>query len=225
MSAGRSISLDVNVVNPKTDSEESLLDATMAGDKLAFAEMVNRHERRILRLAQKITRNQEDAEEVVQDSFMQVFAHLEGFQRNCKFSTWLTKIAINAALMKIRRRRSCDVSLDMLLNTDDRKAFQSVRCVAPTPEERCSSQEERELVGRMLEYIKPLYRYPLQLHLLQDLSYTEIACLMGISNAAAKSRIHRAKLDLRRVLDEFSNMRRAASRQPGSSHARQNSSH
>lgn len=224
MSASRSISFEISILGPKTDDEKSLLDATMAGDNQAFAELVNRHERRIFRLVQNITKNQEDAEEVVQDSFMQVFAHLDGFQRQCKFSTWLTRIAINESLMKIRGRRACDVSLDTPLNSGERQTFRSVPVTGPTPEETCSSNEERELVGRMVGHIKPLYRYPLQLHLHEDLSYTEIARLMGISSAAAKSRIHRARLDLRRVLDEFSALQKTAHAGSGSNHATTNSS-
>jgi RNA polymerase sigma-70 factor (ECF subfamily) len=191
------------------DNEASLVDATMAGDTQAFEELINRHEQRIFRLAQNITKNEADAEEVVQDSFMRVFAHLDGFQRQSKFSTWLTRIAINESLMKIRRRRPGEVSLDMPVDIDDREVFQSLPITGPTPEQNCSCQEQQDLVGRMMGYIKPKYRYPLQLHLQEDLSYTEIARLMGISSAAAKSRIYRARLDLRKALDAVSSLGKA----------------
>lgn len=196
--------VEIGIRGFKKDKEAPLVDATMAGDTQAFEELVNRHEQRIFRLAQNITKNEADAEEVVQDSFMQVFSHLDGFHRHSKFSTWLTRIAINESLMKVRRRRPCEVSLDMPLNTGDWEVFQRIPVEGPTPEQTCSCREQQELVGRMMGHIKPLYRYPLQLHLHQDLSYTEIGQRMGISSAAAKSRIHRARLDLRKALDAFS---------------------
>ena len=94
-----------------TDPDAMLVAAARNGKPAAFEELLARHERRIFRLAQNVTQNREDAEEVMQDAFFRAFTHLEGFKGDARFSTWLTRIAINEALMKLRRRRPT-VSLD-----------------------------------------------------------------------------------------------------------------
>jgi len=94
-----------------TDSDAMLVVATRNGTPAAFEELIGRYEGRIFRLAQNVTQNREDAEEVTQEAFFRAFTHLEGFKGDSRFSTWLTRIAINEALMKLRRRRPT-VSLD-----------------------------------------------------------------------------------------------------------------
>ncbi len=94
-----------------SDEDILLVDRALAGDTQAFEHLVRRHECRVFRTAVALTGNQEDAEEALQDTFLSVYQHLGEFRRDSRFTTWLTRIAINAALQKLRRRRQ-SVSLD-----------------------------------------------------------------------------------------------------------------
>src|SRR5580658_1258225 len=101
------------------DDEGALVAAAKTGDVPAFEELVNRYERRIFRLAMNITQNREDAEDATQDAFMKSFQHLPDFQGGSRFYTWLVRIAVNEALMRLRRRRPNVTSLDEPIQTDE----------------------------------------------------------------------------------------------------------
>jgi RNA polymerase sigma-70 factor, ECF subfamily len=123
-----------------TDSDAMLVVATRNGRPAAFEELIGRYEGRIFRLAQNVTQNREDAEEVTQEAFFRAFTHLEGFKGHSRFSTWLTRIAINEALMKLRRRRPT-VSLDGERETENGVVIHEVEDWGPSPEQRYSQQE------------------------------------------------------------------------------------
>src|SRR6202050_4656563 len=117
----------LNPLQPRTplpsqvvkDDEGSLVAAAKAGDVNAFETLVGRYERKIFRLAQNITQNREDAEDNMQEAFLKAFEHLGEFQGNSRFYTWLVRIAVNQALMKLRKRRPNEFSLDQELETGD----------------------------------------------------------------------------------------------------------
>jgi RNA polymerase sigma-70 factor (ECF subfamily) len=172
----------------------------MAGDIEAFGALMSRYEHKVFRLAQNITKNEADAEEVVQDAFMRVFVHLGSFHRRSKFSTWLMRIAINESLRKIRRRPH-EISLDAPQNSDEMEAFHKTPAKGPTPEQTSSYREEQELVRKVISRIRPQNRNLLHLHLYQEFSYAQIARILGISNSTVRGRIYRAQLDLRKALN------------------------
>src|ERR1043165_5898298 len=90
----------------QTFDESELVEKARGGDTAAFAELVRKYERKIFRLAKHITQSQEDAEDVLQETFLKAYSHLDGFQGQSKFYTWLVRIGVNEALMKLRKRRS-----------------------------------------------------------------------------------------------------------------------
>src|SRR5690348_5802139 len=107
-------------VNEPVSEELALVQAAKGGDVGAFEELVRRYDRNVFRIAQHITQNREDAEDVVQDAFLKAYTNLEQFQGQSKFYTWLVRIAVNEALMRLRRRRpERTVSLDQDVETDE----------------------------------------------------------------------------------------------------------
>ena len=123
------------------DDEGSLVAAAKAGDISAFETLVGRYERKIFRLAQNITQNREDAEDVMQESFLKSYQHLGEFQGNSRFYTWLVRIAVNQALMKLRKRRPNQVSLDEEIDTGEDTMPREVEDWGPSPEDRYEQTE------------------------------------------------------------------------------------
>src|ERR1017187_10092502 len=141
----------VSATDPKSpastvvrDDEAQLVSAAKAGGVGAFEELVNRYERKIFRLGMNITQNREDAEDVMQDAFLKSFQNLDRFQGNSRFYTWLVRIAVNEALMKLRKRRPNQVSLDEPLTEDDNSVFREVEDWGPSPEQRFAQSELNE---------------------------------------------------------------------------------
>ena len=126
------------------EDEPALVAAAKAGDIAAFETLVGRYERKIFRLTQNITQNREDAEDSMQEAFLKAFEHLQEFQGNSRFYTWLVRIAVNQALMKLRKRRPNQVSLDEDIDTGEETIPRDVEDWGPSPEDR---YEQRELSG------------------------------------------------------------------------------
>src|SRR5438445_9014419 len=119
--------------------EADLVIRAKAGDAQAFTELVNRYERKIYRLAKHITQNDEDAEDVLQEAFLKAYEHLPGFQGNSKFYTWIVRIAVNEALMKLRKRRSDrTVPLDEPVDTGEEMVNREIAVGEDNPEQRQS---------------------------------------------------------------------------------------
>src|SRR5438552_14958396 len=137
----------------ETVSDElALVRAAKRGDMGAFEQLVKRYDRNIFRIAQHITQNREDAEDVVQDAFLKAFQNLEQFQGQSKFYTWLVRIAVNEALMKLRRRRpERTVSLDEEVKTEDDSLPREVADWSPNPEQQYSQAELREILTRTIQ--------------------------------------------------------------------------
>lgn len=182
-------------------SDEQLVELARNGDETAFPELVKRYSRRILRVARNITNNDEDAEDVLQESFLKAFTHLDGFQGNSKFYTWLVRIAMNEALMKLRKRRTGKVvSLDEELSTGEDTVVREVAVWDGTPEDRYSQEEMREILDRTIASLPEGFRTVFVLRDVEELSTEETADLMGLSIPAVKSRLLRARLQLREKL-------------------------
>src|SRR5271168_4558930 len=123
------------------DDEGALVAAAKAGDVSAFETLVGRYERKIFRLTQNITQNREDAEDAMQEAFLKAYEHLQSFEGNSRFYTWLVRIAVNQALMKLRKRRPNRVSLDEEIDTGEDLMTREIEDWGPSPEDRYEQTE------------------------------------------------------------------------------------
>lgn len=185
------------------DDEAALVAAAKAGEISAFETLVSRYERKIYRLAQHITQNNEDAEDVSQEAFLKAFEHLGEFQGNSRFYTWLVRIAVNQALMKLRKRRNKDVSLDQEIETEENFIPREIEDWGPSPEERYTQEEMARILSEVIGELDPSFRLVFQLRDIDELSTEETAEALGISVPAVKSRLLRARLKLRDKLNRY----------------------
>ncbi len=192
-------------VSSLTGTDEATLVALSRGrDARAYSELVRRYEGKIFRLAQHITQNREDAEDVLQETFMRAYEHLDQFQGASKFYTWIVRIAVNQALMKLRRRKSDkSVSLDETIDTGEDTVVREIAAWDEDPEQRFSREELHGLLDSAVQSLDPLYRSVFVLRDIDDLSTEETAEALGLSVPAVKSRLLRARLQLREKLTRF----------------------
>lgn len=190
-------------VAPQADNEAALVAAARGGDPGAFGELVNRYERRIYRLAWNITENREDAEDVMQDAFLKSYQHLPDFQGDSRFYTWLVRIAVNEALMRLRKRRPNQVSLDEPVATEEDAMPREVEDWGPSPEQRYAQRELGEILDKVIGELDPAFRSVFVLRDVENLSTEETAELLGLSIPAVKSRLLRARLRLRQRLNRY----------------------
>jgi RNA polymerase sigma-70 factor (ECF subfamily) len=184
------------------EADEALLVAqSREGDGRAFGELVRRYEGKIFRLAQHVTQNREDAEDVLQETFLKAYEHLDQFQGAAKFYTWIVRIAVNQALMKLRRRRTDrSVSLDEAIDTGEDTIVREVAAWDENPEQRFSRAELGEILDTAIQGLEPPYRSVFVLRDIDELSTEETADALGLSIPAVKSRLLRARLQLREKL-------------------------
>jgi RNA polymerase sigma-70 factor, ECF subfamily len=181
--------------------ETTLVSQAREGDDRAFAELVRRYEGKIFRLAQHITQNREDAEDVLQETFLKAYEHLDQFQGQSKFYTWIVRIAVNQALMKLRRRKTDrSVSLDEGIDTGEDTVTREIAAWDEDPEQRFSREELGELLDAAIQSLAPPYRSVFVLRDIDELSTEETADALGLSVPAVKSRLLRARLQLREKL-------------------------
>ena len=161
-------------------SEEQLIAAAKTGRQAPFGELCERHMKQVSCVTRRITRNREDAEDAAQDCFLSAFVHLKDFNGRSQFSTWLTRIAINAALMKLRKnRRAREVPIDEPNPSFESVAQREFRDDAPDPEESCSARERRHIVKSAISGLRPRARRVVELHQLQEHSLRETAQILG----------------------------------------------
>jgi RNA polymerase sigma-70 factor (ECF subfamily) len=189
------------IVDRKQCSDQSLVSAAMAGDVTAFTALCRLHSPRLLRTVRQITRNHEDAEDALQDAFMRAFVHLKSFDGRAQFATWLTRIALNSALMILRKRRHYPaVSIDSDREDEDRFASWEIADRADDPERRLLKSETTEWVRKAIAELDPTPRVAMEFWNCEELSAREGARKLNISKAAFKSRLSRAKAELRSEL-------------------------
>jgi RNA polymerase sigma-70 factor (ECF subfamily) len=150
-----------------------------------------------------ITRNREDAEDAMQDAFLKSYSHLKTFQGDSRFYTWLVRIAANEALMRLRKRRPNQFSLDEPIEGDDDLMPRELQDWGPGPEQRFAQTEMREILSGVIDELEPEYRTVFVLRDIEELSTEETADAIGISVPAVKSRLLRARLKLRQKLDRY----------------------
>jgi len=181
--------------------ESGLVAKAREGDSAAFSELVNRYSRKIYRLAKHITQNDEDAEDVLQETFLKAFSHLDSFQGQSKFYTWIVRIAVNEALMKLRKRKSDrSVPLDEPLDTGEDTVVREIAVWDENPEQKYSREELGQILDEAIQGLKPVFRTVFVLRDIEELSTEETAEALGISVPAVKSRLLRARLQLREKL-------------------------
>jgi RNA polymerase sigma-70 factor (ECF subfamily) len=180
-------------------SEEQLIAAAKSGRRAAFGELCERHMKQVSCVTRRIMPNREDVEDVVQDCFLNAFVHLKDFEGRSRFATWLTRIAINAALMKLRKKRGLqEVPIDEPNSSFEPVAQREFRDGAPDPEESCSLRERKRIVVSAISGLGPRARNVVELHL-QEHSIRETAQILGISTGAVKARMFHAKIKLHRM--------------------------
>ncbi len=192
-------------VSSQANVEESTLVAQARdGNTRAFGELVRRYESKIFRLAQHITQNREDAEDVLQETFMKAYEHLDQFQGNSKFYTWIVRIAVNQALMKLRRRKTDkSVSLDETIDTGEDTIVREIAAWDENPEQQFSREELGGVLDTAIQSLEPLYRSVFVLRDMEELSTEETAEALNLSVPAVKSRLLRARLQLREKLTRY----------------------
>jgi RNA polymerase sigma-70 factor (ECF subfamily) len=184
--------------------ETTLVAQAREGDTRAFGELVRRYEGKIFRLAQHITQNREDAEDVLQETFMKAYEHLDQFKGDSKFYTWIVRIAVNQALMKLRRRKTDkSVSLDETIDTGEDTITREIAAWDENPEQRFSRDELGEILDTAVESLEPPYRSVFVLRDVEELSTEETAEALNLSVPAVKSRLLRARLQLREKLTRY----------------------
>jgi RNA polymerase sigma-70 factor (ECF subfamily) len=192
-------------VTSQAGVDESVLVAqAREGDMQAFNTLVQRYDGKIFRLAMHVTQNREDAEDVLQETFMKAYEHLDQFKGDSKFYTWIVRIAVNQALMKLRRRRTDkSVSMDETIDTGEDTVVREIAAWDENPEQRFSREEIGEILDGAIDSLDPIYRSVFVLRDVEDLSTEETAETLGLSVPAVKSRLLRARLQLREKLTRF----------------------
>lgn len=194
----------MSVTGGPTFDESMLVERTREGDTKAFSALVRRYESKIFRLAQHITQNREDAEDVLQETFLKAYEHIHQFQGNSKFYTWIVRIAVNQALMKLRKRKSDrTVSLDEGIDTGEDTVAREIAAWDEDPEQRYSREELNEILTSAIDSLAAPYRAVFVLRDLEELSTEETAQALSLSIPAVKSRLLRARLQLRDKLTRY----------------------
>jgi RNA polymerase sigma-70 factor (ECF subfamily) len=194
----QSVQMDIAAEREQNKArDEQLVTAAMRGSGAAFAMLFERYERRMFRLVLKLLRNREDAEDAVQQAFQRAFVHLKSFQGQARFSTWLTRIAINEALMMLRKRRPNQLSLTGNAIIEEENATLDIEDEAETPEQRYQQQELRGILTDAIGELRPKLRKVVHMHELGELTTENTAAALGLATGTVKARTFRARRVLR----------------------------
>ena len=181
--------------------EWRLIQRALAGDPDALSPVFIRHSSKLFRAAFSLLRNKEDAEDALQEGLINAYIHLNSFQRRSLFSTWLTRIVINAALMALRRKRARpETSLDECQGgeSDDWPAW--VVDFRPNPEQACAAMEAKQIVESHVEQLSSCLRSAFRLREMEGLSTKEARKVLGLTENVVKSRVFRARGELTKSL-------------------------
>ena len=190
-----------NRVGYRELADDGLVEKCQSGDNQAFDELMRRHQTAVLKIALSIVRDKQDAEDEVQNAFWKAYEHINQFQRDSKFSTWLTRIVVNQCLMRLRQgRRAKFAYLDDVLPGEEIAAFE-LRDVRQSPEDSFGQTEVARVLSKEIRRTPPLLRNVFLLRDVQEKPMAEVAKDLGISVAAAKSRLLRARTELRNRME------------------------
>jgi len=184
--------------------ESAFLVAAKSGDSAAFELLCKQSANMVFRVARRMMRNNEDAEDVLQESFQQAFIHLKSFNGHSRFSTWLSRIAINAALMKLRKKQHLwDVSLDESDENEQSGSWLDVEDKGLNPEQLYAQMERQQILSEAMNELTPGMRKAIELRELDERSGEETARIMGISVSAVKARVFHGRRKLRERLTQI----------------------
>ena len=184
--------------------ESAFLVAAKSGDSAAFELLCKQSANMVFRVARRMMRNNEDAEDVLQESFQQAFIHLKSFNGHSRFSTWLSRIAINAALMKLRKKQHLwDVSLDESDENEQSGSWLDVEDKGLNPEQLYAQMERHQILSEAMNELTPGMRKAIELRELDERSGEETARIMGISVSAVKARVFHGRKKLRERLTQI----------------------
>jgi RNA polymerase sigma-70 factor, ECF subfamily len=184
--------------------EDTVLFAAKRGDSAAFEILCKQNAGTVFHIARRMMRSKEDAEDVMQESFQSAFIHLKNFKGGSRFSTWLSRIAINAALMKLRRKRHFrDVPFGQSTATEEPALWHDVEDQSPNPEEVYAQQERQRILFEAMNGLTPGIRKAIELRELGERSTEETAQIMGISPSAVKARVFHGRRKLRAKLRNY----------------------
>ena len=185
---------------PNTDEDDlAVVDRILSGDRRAYEQIVRRHERRVFRATFAVLGNFEDAEEAMQDTFVKAFRHISQFRRESRFTTWLTRIAINEALQR-RQSRKEFVPLDESSSADTQFVPRRYEMWRADPEKLYGKRELRQIIEAAIQSLPAIYREAFVLRDIEEMSAEEAAEAIGITVGALKSRLLRARLMVREAL-------------------------
>lgn len=200
------MSLTANSFSYDSKGDHTTVLAARSGDQEAFAILVKRHTPKLFAIALHYVRVREDAEDIVQETFQKAFLHLDKFEGKSAFLTWLTRIAINQALMLLRSRRSRrESSIDTANSEEIAAALLDLADPSPDPEASCVVRERVDELSAAIAKLRPTVRTAIELRELADLSTRETARRMGVSVAAVKARVFHGRKRLRKTLSTFHN--------------------
>jgi RNA polymerase sigma-70 factor (ECF subfamily) len=208
MRGAAGMSVDYSALN-----DADLVERTKSGDNRGFDELVRRYRDRVYRLSTKILRHDDDAAEALQDAFLSAYRGLPNFKSESTFSTWLYRIATNASLMKLRRRREGHVSYEQSQGGDSDAEPMAIPDWSTQPLDELLDSEAREVLGREVDLLPANEKEVFVLRDIMEQSNADVAQELGLTIAAVKSRLHRARLHLRDRMHRY--FRDRASRPPG----------
>ena len=186
---------------PHQLSDEQLLSRARSGDQMAFGELCLRYSGALKQRIFRIVRNREDAEDVLQETLLRAFRHLDNFRGTCRFSTWMMKIGINTSLMLLRKRRSfTEVVSEQAFQEGQRFEPLEFRDPGLNPEQRCIADQALEKLRSAMRTLPLRTRSLMDLYCVKELRLKDAAAILGITEATAKSRILRGRSRLRRSL-------------------------
>lgn len=178
------------------DQELDWVLRAQRGDEHAFAQLVEAYQSPIYNLAYRMLGSSAEAEDATQEAFLRVWTKLDTYDPSRKLSSWMLSVASHHCIDRLRRRRGGQVSMEEIM------ASRWLPADEPKPEDVTLSQEQREQVRTLLQYLQPQYRLVVTLRYWQDKSYTEIAAITGATESAVKSRLHRARRAMAELLAE-----------------------
>jgi RNA polymerase sigma-70 factor (ECF subfamily) len=202
MSADRALLLNVHAVERAIAPDDEITSAALAGSPEAFAKLHTLYSRRLYQTILAITKNPQDAEDALQDTFLRAYVAIGTFEGRCKVCTWLTRIAVNSALMVLRKRR---VRPEMLVGRQphdgDEIVLSEVKDSAPNPEQVYDLHQRQLILLRAIRGLHPHLRAPIRMQMMHGWSAGEIGRELNLSVAAVKARLHRARRRLSGAYD------------------------
>lgn len=183
--------------------ENKLVNKAVKGDNLAFEALMEKHMGIIYNIALRMTANQDDAEDMTQEIMIKIFRSLGSFKGNSKFSTWIYRVAVNTCLDELKKKKNKKhLSLDAEISGDDGENQIEIKDDSPSPEKLAEQNELRDMVAAAVKLLSDEHRAVIVLRDIRGMSYSEIAEILGCSDGTVKSRISRARAQLKMILEK-----------------------